>query len=94
VSFRLRPSLVARLRQHVRDFSGKNAHLSYMALGPFLESAIEREIQRTLQVAAGTLPDTPPSVSDVDPPPEEMVVRRINNSTNSKRSGSGRHLAP
>ena len=53
VSFRLRTELVARMRRHIRDYSGKNMYLS---LAPFLESAIEREIERTTLIATGALP--------------------------------------
>jgi hypothetical protein len=53
VSFRIKKSLVTKLRSHVRDFSGKPM---YLTLAAFIESAIEREIHRTGLIAAGVIP--------------------------------------
>jgi hypothetical protein len=71
VSFRLRRDLVVRLRQHVRDHRGRPM---YMDLAGFLESAIEREIERTLLIAAGALPHDPPATTGPDAPAASDLV--------------------
>lgn len=62
VSFRLKTALVGRMRRHIRDHAGKPM---YLALATFLESAIEREIQRTSLIASGALPLEEPVSADV-----------------------------
>lgn len=63
VSFRIQTALVARMRRHIRDHAGKPM---YLALATFLESAIEREIQRTSLIAAGALPPDAPDEGAAD----------------------------
>jgi hypothetical protein len=85
VSFRIRPSLLARMRRHIRDHAGRPMYLS---LAPFLESAIEREIERTELIASGALPPDP--VTHEDPATDPVAGRKatlktINNQPPAER---------
>jgi len=85
VSFRIRSDLVARMRSHIRDHSGKPM---YLALAPFLESAIEREIERTGLIAAGALPAPPPDEA-ADPVAERRAVLDRHNNVPASSGPSG-----
>lgn len=85
VSVRIKPSLLARMRRHIRDHAGRPMYLS---LAPFLEAAIEREIERTELIASGALPPDP--VVDDAPTADAVTGRKaaiktINNQPPAER---------
>jgi hypothetical protein len=59
------------MRRHIRDHAGKPM---YLALATFLESAIEREIERTSLIAAGALPHDAPDEAAGDAVAERQAV--------------------
>ena len=59
------------MRRHIRDHAGRP---QYLALATFLESAIEREIERTGLIAAGVLPPDPVPGEAGDPVAERKAV--------------------
>jgi hypothetical protein len=71
------------MRRHIRDHAGRP---QYLALATFLESAIEREIERTGLIAAGALPPDPAPGEAGDPVAERKAVLARQHLNNEPRS--------